>query len=65
MMRIGYQERTTAGDKTICIPLPDEVDYNTWIEDSKSFRQYLNEQIAIHPELFPPDVRSQIKCRSI
>lgn len=56
MTRIGYQERTTPGDKTICLPLPDGVDYKTWIEDSKSFRRYLDEQIATHPELFPPEI---------
>jgi hypothetical protein len=55
-MRIGYRERTTAGDKTICLPLPDGINYDTWIEDAASYRQYLNEQIAQHPELFPPEI---------
>lgn len=55
-MRTGYRKRTTAGDKTICLPLPSGVVYETWIEDSSGYRQYLNEQIAQHPELFPPEI---------
>ncbi len=56
-MRVGYRERTTGGDKTICLPLPEGVDYDEWIEDSAGYRAYLDEQIAQHPELFPPEIR--------
>lgn len=55
-MRVGYRKRTTAGDKTICLPLPERVVYDEWIEDSVGYRQYLDEQIAQHPELFPPEI---------
>lgn len=55
-MRIGYQKRTKAGDKTIHLPVPQGVDYDLWIEDSVTYRIYLNEQIARHPELFPPEI---------
>jgi hypothetical protein len=55
-MRVGYQKRTIAGDKTICPPVPDGVDYDIWIKDHVGFRQYLDEQICIHPELFPPAI---------
>jgi hypothetical protein len=41
-MRVGYQKRTIAGDKTICLPVPDGVDYDTWIKDHVGFRQYLD-----------------------
>jgi len=77
-MRIGYRKRTTAGDKTICLSLPEGLDYERWIEDSAGYRQYLDEQIAQHPELFPPEIgegywltgfveskRQQIKTRRI
>jgi hypothetical protein len=55
-MRKGYRKRTTAGDKTICLPLPEGLVYEAWIEDSVGYRQYLDEQIAAHPELFPPEI---------
>jgi hypothetical protein len=45
--------RTIAGDKTICLPMPADVDYDTWVEDTKAFRTYLDDLIAVHPELFP------------
>jgi hypothetical protein len=47
------KKRTTAGDKTICLRLPEDVDYEEWVEDTKAFRVYLDKLIAVHPELFP------------
>jgi hypothetical protein len=55
-MRISDRKRTTAGDKTICLPLPEDLDYERWIENSAGYRQYLDEQIAQHPELFSPEI---------
>lgn len=55
-MRTGYRKRTTAGDKTICLPVPDGVIYDEWIENSEGYRQYLDGQITQHPELFPPEI---------
>jgi hypothetical protein len=55
-MREGYQQRTTAGDKTIHLPVPVGVDYEEWIKDSVGYREYLNEQIAVYPELFPAEI---------
>jgi hypothetical protein len=55
-MRVGYRKRGPAGDKTICLPLPDGIDYAKWIEDRAGYRQYLDEQIAVHPELLPPEI---------
>jgi hypothetical protein len=47
------RKRTTAGDKTICLPIPSELDYNSWIENTKAGCVYLDNLIAVHPELFP------------
>jgi hypothetical protein len=47
------RKRGTAGDKTICLPLADDLDYATLVADREAFRQYLDQQIAAHPELFP------------
>ncbi|NJL41307.1 MAG: hypothetical protein HC899_34805 [Leptolyngbyaceae cyanobacterium SM1_4_3] len=47
------KKRTTAGDKTICLPLPKDIDYQELVEDTKAFRVYLDNLIEIHPELFP------------
>jgi hypothetical protein len=56
-MRIGYRKRPTAGDKTICLPLPTGIDYDRWILDAAGYRIYLDEQIAQHPERFPVGIR--------
>jgi hypothetical protein len=50
------QARTTSGDKTICLPLSPEKDYNSLVEDTVSYRQYLDQMIQEHPELFPSDI---------
>lgn len=48
--------RTTAGDKTICLPIGDEVDYDSLVKDTKAFRAYLDGLIAEKPELFPQGI---------
>ena len=50
------RHRTTAGDKTICIPIPEDVDYQQLVSDTPAFRQYLDQMIAEHPELFPAEI---------
>jgi hypothetical protein len=45
--------RGRAGDKTICLPIAEGMDYDQLVEDREAYRQYLDEQIAAHPELFP------------
>ncbi|WP_035984872.1 PLP-dependent transferase [Leptolyngbya sp. KIOST-1] len=52
------RKRGTAGDKTICLPIADDLDYATLVEDREAFRQYLDEQIAAHPELFPEGIEA-------
>lgn len=48
--------RGIAGDKTICLPIRDDIDYATLVDDRESYRTYLNEQIELHPELFPEGI---------
>lgn len=52
------RKRGTAGDKTICLPIADNLSYEALVEDREAFRQYLNDQIAAHPELFPEGIES-------
>jgi hypothetical protein len=47
------RKRGIAGDKTICLPIEDGLDYMALVDGSAAFRQYLDQQIAAHPELFP------------
>ncbi len=72
------KQRGIAGDKTICLPIADEIDYEELVEDREAYRQYLDKQIASHPELFPEAIeqgyrfhgwvrssRQQLKTRRI
>ncbi len=47
------KKRTIAGDKTICLPIEADIDYDPLVKDTKAFRVYLDRMIARHPELFP------------
>ena len=47
------KERGKAGDKTICLPISNDIDYDQLVEDREAYRRYLGRQIADHPELFP------------
>ncbi len=50
------KKRGKAGDKTICLPIQDEINYSKLVEDHEAYRGYLNTEIAKHPELFPEGI---------
>jgi hypothetical protein len=47
------KKRSTAGDKTICLPIAEEIDSEQLVKDTAGFSTYLDSQIAEQPELFP------------
>ncbi len=47
------KKRTTPGDKTICLPMGAEVNYEAFVKDTVRYRAYLDQIIGLHPELFP------------
>jgi len=38
--------------------MADDLNYATLVEDREAFRQYLNQQIAAHSELFPEEIET-------
>ncbi len=44
---------TSAGHKTICVPVSSEAAYRKLIRNGRTFRSFLDQRIADHPELFP------------
>ena len=50
-------ERSLRGQKTICIPITSEAAYGEILEHLDQFREYLEETIELHPELFPPQIQ--------
>ena len=47
------KKRTIAGDKTICLPMSAETNYEKLVQDTAGYRVYLDQMIVHHPELFP------------
>jgi hypothetical protein len=50
------KKRGTSGDKTICLPIAEGINYGELVEEREVYRQYLNEQITRYPELFPEEI---------
>jgi hypothetical protein len=50
------KKRTIAGDKTICLPMSAETNYEKLVQDTAGYRVYLDQMIALHPELFPEGI---------
>jgi hypothetical protein len=53
---VERKPRGIAGDKTICLPIDENTDYEALVKDTNAFRVYLDQQIAHHPELFPSGI---------
>ena len=50
------KKRTTAGDKTICLPMTVEGNYEAFVKDTLGYRAYLDQMIEVHRELFPSGI---------
>ena len=50
------RKRGKAGDKTICLPIEEGVNYPELVEDRDVYRAYLDSQIVKHPEIFPEGI---------
>ncbi len=50
------RKRTTAGDKTICLPMTVEMNDEAFVKDTNRYRAYLSEMMELHPELFPSGI---------
>jgi hypothetical protein len=55
-MPAADQPPPVRGRKTICIPCSQQ-QYERIVVDPERFREYLDQQIEAHPELFPPEIR--------
>ncbi len=49
-------ELSTRGDKSICLPVTSEEEYQNIIADNRTFRQYICETWANYPEIFPAEL---------
>jgi hypothetical protein len=52
------------GYKTICLPCSQE-QYEQCVEDPQQFRQFLDQQIEAHPELFPPEIQRGYRMKDL
>jgi hypothetical protein len=50
------KKRGITGDKTICLPIQEGINYSELVENRDAYRTYLNAEIEQHPELFPEGI---------
>ena len=55
-MKTKSPKLTFRGEKTICLPIADEQEYQSIIDDATEFRAYLERIIPEYPEIFPPEI---------
>lgn len=51
-------EPSRPGDKTICLPFESEAHYQACLQQRAVYRAHLDQLLAAHPELFPPQLRA-------
>ncbi len=54
----------TRNNRSICLPISQEV-YDTKIMKPVDFRNFINEQINLFPELFPPEIANGFQMKDI
>jgi len=53
--------RGIAGDKTICLPIEEGIEYENLVKDQQEYRSYLNQMIEKYPEIFPEEIEKGYK----
>ena len=53
--------RGIAGDKTICLPIEEGIEYENLVKNQQEYRNYLNQMIEKHPEIFPEEIEKGYK----
>lgn len=53
--------RGIAGDKTICLPIEEGIEYENLVKNQQEYRNYLNQMIKKHPEIFPEEIEKGYK----
>ena len=53
--------RGIAGDKTICLPIEEGIEYEKLVKDQQEYRNYLNRMIEKYPEIFPEEIEKGYK----
>lgn len=53
--------RGIAGDKIICLPIEEGIEYENLVKDQQEYRNYLNQMIEKHPEIFPEEIEKGYK----
>lgn len=57
--------RGIAGDKTICLPIEDGVEYEELVQNPKEYRAYLDKIREKYPEIFPEAMEEGYKLQGL
>jgi hypothetical protein len=57
--------RGIAGDKTICLPIEEGVEYEDLVQKPKEYRAYLDKMREKYPEIFPEEMEKGYKLQGL
>ena len=59
------KERGIVGDKTICLPIEEGVEYEDLVRSPKEYRAYLDKMREKYPEIFPEVMEKGYKLQGL
>lgn len=57
--------RGIAGDKTICLPIEDGIEYDDLVKNPDEYRAYLDKMMEKYPEIFPLEIGKGYKLQGL
>lgn len=57
--------RGIAGDKTICLPIEEGIEYDVLVQSPHEYRAYLDKMMEKYPELFPLEMEKGYKLQGL
>ena len=55
------KKRGMAGDKTICLPIEEGIEYDLLLQNPDGYRGYLDKMLRKYPEIFPEEIEKGYK----
>jgi hypothetical protein len=59
------KKRGMAGDKTICLPIEEGIEYDLLVQNSDGYRGYLDKMVRKYPEIFPEEIEKGYKLQGL
>ena len=59
------KKRGMAGDKTICLPIEEGIEYDLLVQNPDGYRGYLDKMLRKYAEIFPEEIEKGYKLQGL